>query len=370
MALNNGIFGGAPKQQSWKSQENKFCKYCKCWVADNPVSQNFHEQGARHKLALEESLREMKKKNEKEAKREDYRCNTLRKMEEAALQDYKDKDIGDSRDFTAKLYNNESLPGMDGVRYEAGTSKPGSIGPAKPKLIKGKKNEVDPMKEATGDAPDKWDKDYLEKMEAARAAGINPVVAPKGGTKWHNDGVPKLWYEAKDDDGNIYYYNIKTSESRWDAPPHGFMSIDEQEEVEEKQTKKAVSKQKIIHEQRELHGETVSEEKMHRALPDMSSKDPYGGGGWKDAEKRGAQEPVGDLGLPAKREKMQPVISTEEEKHKITEKIIPPGNLADSYGLVPLPDQVTVVEKPKVVSQPKIMFRKRKNQSLREREDD
>ena len=21
-------------------------RYCKCWVADNPVSQNFHEQGA------------------------------------------------------------------------------------------------------------------------------------------------------------------------------------------------------------------------------------------------------------------------------------------------------------------------------------
>ena len=24
-------------QESWTSQVNKFCKYCKCWVADNKV---------------------------------------------------------------------------------------------------------------------------------------------------------------------------------------------------------------------------------------------------------------------------------------------------------------------------------------------
>ena len=31
----------------------------------------------------------------------------LQRMEEAALRDYKHKDIKTSRDFTAKLYNNE-----------------------------------------------------------------------------------------------------------------------------------------------------------------------------------------------------------------------------------------------------------------------
>ena len=63
MSHNTGIFQNKNQQVSWKSQENKFCKYvflistemiysesdsryCKCWVADNPVSQNFHEQGA------------------------------------------------------------------------------------------------------------------------------------------------------------------------------------------------------------------------------------------------------------------------------------------------------------------------------------
>ena len=94
-------------------------------------------------------------------------------MESAALEDYKDKDIGESRDFTAKLYNQEDVPQPQGVSYEAGPSKPGVIGkehyinilfitiitlpgPAKPRLVKEKK--VDPMKAVTGDAPDKWDK--------------------------------------------------------------------------------------------------------------------------------------------------------------------------------------------------------------------
>jgi len=364
MAVNNGIFGGAPKQQSWKSQENKFCKYCKCWVADNRVSQSFHEQGARHKKALEESLIEMKKTQVKEAKKEDFRCNALRQMEEAALQDYKDKDIGESRDFTAKLYNNEVE--VEGVQYEAGPSKPGDIGPsAKPRIIKDKK--VDPMAEVTGDKPDRWDKDYLAKMEAAKE--LKPVITPKGGTQWHNNTVPKLWYEAKDDDDNSYYYHIKTGESRWDKPPHGYMSIAEQTEVQEKQQRKEVNKQKVIHEQRELHGETRTEEIMHRALPDMSVKDPYGGGGWKEAEKRPVEEAVPDLGLPAKREKLQPVIEAHEEKHVITEKTVAPGQLnsANSSYLVPLPDQAPVVEKPVVVSQPKIVFKKRRNQILRER---
>ena len=39
--------------------------------------------------------------------REDkFREDTLRSMEEAALEEYKEKDIGENRDFTARLYNN------------------------------------------------------------------------------------------------------------------------------------------------------------------------------------------------------------------------------------------------------------------------
>ena len=64
-----------------------------------------------------------------------------------------------SRDFTAKLYNNEDLPDVN-VTYEAGPSNEptGAIGPKVPSKMKDKKKIVDPMMEPTGTAPDKWDK--------------------------------------------------------------------------------------------------------------------------------------------------------------------------------------------------------------------
>ena len=84
--------------------------------------------------------------------------------------------------------------------------------------------------------------DYLQKMEATKKA----VGTVKGGKFKQKEGTPKvglnfpsacaaeqislqdrllpaehlhhfmtqLWYEAKDEDGNIFYYHIKTSESR------------------------------------------------------------------------------------------------------------------------------------------------------------
>merc|ERR1719318_1978704 len=98
----------------------------------------------------------------------------LQKMEEAALRDYKHKDIKSSRDFTAKLYNNEDLPDVP-EKYEPiqrGPLQPSEGGqslPSKPpdigqrmydKMAGKKKKTVDPMLEPTGDEPDRWDKDF------------------------------------------------------------------------------------------------------------------------------------------------------------------------------------------------------------------
>ena len=59
---------------------------------------------------------------------------------------------------------------------------------------------------------------------------------------------------------------------RWDAPPWGFLSIEEQEQIEAQQKMKEYSKEKIIYEQREVHGERRKAEIIHKAMPDMSSK--------------------------------------------------------------------------------------------------
>jgi len=65
-------------------------------------------------------LTEMKRKSIKDAKTEDRRVDAIRQMEEAALQDYRDKDVLSSRDFTAKLYNGEKLPDTEGVVVKQG----------------------------------------------------------------------------------------------------------------------------------------------------------------------------------------------------------------------------------------------------------
>ena len=156
-------------------------------------------------------------------------------MEEAALQDYRDKDVHSSRDFTAKLYNGEKLPDTEGVVVKQGPQQ-NPFADKPEEVVRGQNLKKDPMAEVTGDAPDKWDKDYLQKMEATKKA----VGTVKGGKTYkQKEGTPKvglkislvensdsglnygvsvfmpqLWYEAKDEDGNIFYYHIKTSESR------------------------------------------------------------------------------------------------------------------------------------------------------------
>ena len=67
--------------------------------------------------------------------------------------------------------------------------------------------------------------------------------------------------------------NMLTCVFRWDAPPHGYMSITDQQEVEDKQSRKEELRQRVVAEQQEVHGPSEArEERIHRALPDMSVK--------------------------------------------------------------------------------------------------
>jgi len=345
----------------WKSNENKFCKYCKCWVADNKVSWAGHEQGVRHKKAVEEKLSEMKRKAVSDLKSAKDEAHWLRKMEEAALRDYKSKDISSNRDFTAKLYNNEDLPGIQ-VTYEAGPSNEaaGAIGPKIPSKMKDKKKKtVDPMMAPTGTAPDKWDKDYETKVMS-----LNPVVAPSSGTKWHKPNAPRFWYEAKTEEGVSYYWHVSSQESRWDKPKGGFVSVEEQQELAAKAVNKEAKKAKVVEENKYFHGEHNVD--IMRALPDMSVRDPYGGGGWKQVHQEKVVEQPVDLGLPQRREKMQPVIDKSESvRVEFKEKTV--SSIDSSFGLVPNSDSISIGAN---VTKPVINFRKRKNLSVRERGED
>ena len=233
-----------------------------------------------------------------------------------------------------------------------------------------KKGAVDPMLEPTGDEPDKWDKDYQQKTEADPI--FKPVSASAFGTKYHKESkTAKFWYEAKDDNGASYYYNVTSGESRWDPPHNGYVSIAEQQELEDRKHEKTAKKARIQQENKYFHGEHKRQTEIMREMPDMSKNDPYGGGGWTSVESQSsyAAEPQIDLGLPAKKEKQQPVIDKAEERRiEFHEKTV--ASMSDKYGLLGSSDDKPAESQPLDVAKPKISFRKRKNHSVRERTDD
>lgn len=56
------------------------------------------------------------------------------------------------------------------------------------------------------------------------AAAVNPATEVKD---------PSLWCEARTEDGDTYYWNVKTNESIWKKPKEGFMTIAEYEKLNE-----------------------------------------------------------------------------------------------------------------------------------------
>lgn len=52
----------------WKSQGRKFCDFCRCWIADNKPSIEFHEGGKKHKENVSKRLKEIHKNSAKQAK--------------------------------------------------------------------------------------------------------------------------------------------------------------------------------------------------------------------------------------------------------------------------------------------------------------
>lgn len=69
----------------WKSQGRKFCDFCKCWIADNKPSIDFHEGGKKHKENVSKRLKEIHKNSTKQAKQNKKFENDLKKMENVCL---------------------------------------------------------------------------------------------------------------------------------------------------------------------------------------------------------------------------------------------------------------------------------------------
>ncbi|KAK5891439.1 hypothetical protein CgunFtcFv8_018691 [Champsocephalus gunnari] len=200
------------RTEYWKSQPRKFCQYCKCWIADNKPSVEFHERGKNHKENVAAKITEIKKKSMDNAKQEERMSKDFQKMEEAAMKAYQED-----------LKRIEKESGGSGVPVETTTQE------ETPPVINQARSMVGPQ---------------------ARPK-VGPQGGPQGGSQGGSQGGPQggyqsgpqggpqskkqqkkqkanqmprgqmraqVWVKGQAEDGNAYYYNTITGESRWDNP--------------------------------------------------------------------------------------------------------------------------------------------------------
>ncbi|KAM4710911.1 WW domain-binding protein 4 [Anableps anableps] len=159
----------------WKSQPRKFCQYCKCWIADNKPSIEFHERGKNHKENVAAKISEIKKKSIEKAKKEERMSKDFAAMEEAALKAYE-----------------EDLKRMQ--RESDGSSSPVRAAPQPQPLPQVR---IQPKKQQQKKKGGKASRKSREPREPTES---------------------QVWVEGRSDEGHTYYYNTVTGESQWEKP--------------------------------------------------------------------------------------------------------------------------------------------------------
>lgn len=178
------------KTDYWKSQDRKFCDFCKCWITDNKPSVQFHENGKRHKENVAKKISELTKKSAKAQKESKKVDEEMKKMEEAALKAYM-KDIETNPDFTSLQYKQ--------IQEEKSVAQQQEV------------KEI--VKNIVGKTKCVPDSNIVNEAKTVPAK--------------------KVWYEAKTDEGHTYYWNTETNESVWEPPEEGFLSLKDQKKAEE-----------------------------------------------------------------------------------------------------------------------------------------
>lgn len=267
----------------WKSQDRKFCDFCKCWIADNKPSIDFHENGKKHKENVQKRLKEIHKKSAKDAKVQRKFESDIDQMEKAAMAAYMKDVENNTMDLTAERILREKKVRMEsggGSSQQFGNSpprNPNQVPEASPDTIPRYRQasygaaDVDPLdpfaaqKLARIEAREK----AKAKKEAAKAKNEEKEKSKgKGKDKAEPSGsqipVRKVWYEAKSQ-GHSYYWNIETNESIWEPPLEGFMSLEEQAEEAKEQAlqeqfmqeieKEAAEEKAVIDEERRANAE-------------------------------------------------------------------------------------------------------------------
>ncbi|XP_034272452.1 WW domain-binding protein 4 [Pantherophis guttatus] len=313
----------------WKSQPKKFCDYCKCWIADNKPSIDFHERGKNHKENVAKKISEIKQKSLDKAKEDDKRAKEFAAMEEAATKAYQEdlKRLG----LKAEPVGQPSLP----IKQEEKKEKKEKKEEKKEKEKKEKKKKEKQTKGVSSNETTEWVRGFSPEgyiYYYNTKSGESQWEKPEGFQDTaQNSETEAVWIEGTDDEGHTYYYNTETGVSTWEKP-EGFVSFsiknnpdeNSSEEISKNESpkRKTGSNEEKPRKPRKIspYGEWQevkyenADRKKSPSVPSVtsSSQKPLSFGKWEEITEEEAYEKV-DLELPSKESNSAPVVEIPDD---------------------------------------------------------
>eukprot|EP00039_Didymoeca_costata_P030280 m.28756 g.28756 ORF g.28756 m.28756 type:complete len:310 (-) comp8031_c0_seq1:1367-2296(-) len=183
--------------ERWKSIGKRWCKLCNCFYTDNKPGIEGHENGMRHKNAVQRRIREVQKMGSQKQYEKQETQTLIRQIEMEAMNSMK-KDLAQgNKFFTESAYKSASgaplvTAGKGGGPVAAAASR-----------IKGRHDGVG--RSGGGN-------------RRAMMAGAVLEKALKHMKRDEEDDDAGLWAECWTPEGLLYYFNATTQETRYTKP--------------------------------------------------------------------------------------------------------------------------------------------------------